>query len=63
MSRLVRPRALRGRLATALELLVYVATGDRWWLFPFALVLLAASALLAVVQVLEYVAPFLYTVF
>ncbi len=40
----------------------FIATG-RWWLVPMVGVLLLGSALMGVVQVIEYAAPFVYTIF
>ena len=62
MNAIIRPRR-SGRIATALELISLLTANGRWWLLPFLFVLFATSVLLVVVQVLEYAAPFLYTVF
>ncbi len=40
-----------------------VIASGRWFLVPMVVVLALAGVLLLVVQVLEYVAPFVYTVF
>ena len=40
----------------------FVATG-RWWLVPMVGALLLGSVLMGVVQVVEYAAPFVYTIF
>ncbi len=40
----------------------FVATG-RWWLLPMVGVLLLGSVVMGVVQVIEYAAPFVYTIF
>jgi hypothetical protein len=50
-------------VATAAELVVGLAGGKRFWLAPMAVVLLLAAVLLGVVHAVEYVAPFVYTVF
>jgi hypothetical protein len=69
----VNPRPLagiarRGALArahggTVRELYQLLASGGRWWLVPMLVVLAVTSALLVVVAAIEYVAPFVYTVF
>ncbi len=40
----------------------FVATG-RWWLVPMVGVLLLGGVVMGVVQVVEYAAPFVYTIF
>ena len=40
----------------------FLATG-RWWLLPMVGVLLLGSVVMGVVQVIEYAAPFVYTIF
>ena len=52
-----------GRLAAIVELARLLARGRRLWLLPLVGVLLVTAVLLAIVQVVEYVAPFVYTVF
>ena len=54
---------LATRFSTVGELFVMVMGGSRLWLLPMFVVFALAAVLLAVVQVLEYVAPFVYTVF
>ena len=51
------------RLGTAGELFQFLARNGRWWLIPLVMILGATSVLLTVVQVIEYVAPFVYTIF
>lgn len=70
MSALDRPsylarKARRAQLAiaTLTELVRVVIASGRWFLVPMVVVLALAGVLLLVVQVLEYVAPFVYTVF
>ena len=48
---------------TIAELLRVVVSSGRWFLVPLIVVLVLAALLLAVVHALEYVAPFVYTVF
>jgi len=40
----------------------FISTG-RWWLLPMVGVLLLGGVLIGVVQVVEYAAPFVYTIF
>lgn len=59
-----RPRRRRAsRLSTVGQLFgALVATG-RWWLTPLVVVLLVVAVVLVVVQVAQYAAPFVYTLF
>lgn len=50
-------------LETLRELFAMLRATGRWWLTPIVVVLLGAAALLVLVQAVEYVAPFVYTVF
>lgn len=50
------------RAGTLLELAGFLLRNGRWWLLPLVAILLLAGVLLGVVQALEYVAPFVYTV-
>jgi len=45
------------------ELAALLWQSGRWWLLPMSVVLVGAAVLLVVVQAVEYVAPFVYTVF
>jgi hypothetical protein len=56
-------RASSGRVATLLELARCLVGGGRWWLLPFVVVMGLTSVLMVVVQVIEYFAPFVYTLF
>lgn len=58
-----RARGVRLGAATLVELARALVASGRWFLVPLIAVLVLAGALLVVVQVLEYVAPFVYTVF
>lgn len=49
--------------STIAELFRVVVASGRWFLVPLIAVLVLAALLLVAVQVLEYVAPFVYTVF
>ena len=51
------------KVATVIELGQALASGGRWWMIPMLAVLALAGALLTVVAALEYVAPFVYTIF
>ena len=48
---------------TAVELVVGIARGPRWWLLPFVFVLGVTALALLFVTAFEYAAPFVYTVF
>ncbi|MCB9788519.1 MAG: hypothetical protein H6744_17695 [Deltaproteobacteria bacterium] len=56
-------RRARSRAATVAELAAMITRGGRWWLLPMLAVLLLSGVVLAVVQVLQYAAPFVYTIF
>jgi hypothetical protein len=51
------------RLGTFGELLCMLSRSGRWWMLPFVAVLAVTAILLVVVQVIEYAAPFIYTIF
>lgn len=51
------------RFSTFGELLRMLVGNGRWWLVPFVGILAVTAALLVVVQVIEYAAPFIYTIF
>ena len=53
----------RMNLGTLGELARMFWQSGRWWLLPMSIVLAGAAVLLVVVQAVEYVAPFVYTVF
>lgn len=50
-------------LETLRELFSMLGATSRWWLAPIVVVMLGAAVLLVLVQAVEYVAPFVYTVF
>lgn len=64
MTQVLPRRSRRGsRLRTARQLLsVFRGTG-RWWLTPLVVVLLVVALALVVIQVAQYAAPFVYTLF
>jgi hypothetical protein len=53
----------RRRLSAVGSLFVHMKRTGRWWLAPMVVIFLAAALILAVVQVVEYAAPFVYTLF
>jgi hypothetical protein len=55
-----RPTARPGTLR---ELYGGLAESGRWWLIPMVVVLGLTAVLLVVVSAVEYVAPFVYTIF
>ncbi len=55
-----RVEAMLMGMGTAGELLALLARGGRWWMLPLVIVLLLLGAVLVVLQMLEYVAPFVY---
>jgi|GEM_PF-1073355 len=54
---------LRRRVAAISGLFGQLRRTGRWWLVPMVVIFLAAAAVLVVVQVIEYAAPFVYTLF
>ena len=54
---------LRTGAGTVGELLHMLAASGRWWMVPMVAVLGLAALLLLAVAAIEYVAPFVYTVF
>ncbi len=55
-----RLEAMLMGMGTAGELLALLARGGRWWMLPLVIVLLLLGAVLVVLQMFEYVAPFVY---
>ena len=51
------------RLGILGELLGFIASSDRWWLLPLALLLGIIGLGLVLLQAFEYIAPFVYVVF
>ena len=58
-----RHRGLRARLSTLRDLTHHFAGTRRWWLFPMMVIFMASAALLVILQIIEYAAPFVYTLF
>jgi hypothetical protein len=55
--------AIRGWFGVAIGLIRMFHENGRWWLIPFVFVLFGAALLLAGIQAIEYVAPFVYSIF
>ena len=58
-----RTQAIAESTSTIKELVLLIRESGRWWLLPMLVVLLASALLLVVVHAVEYVAPFVYTIF
>lgn len=58
-------RAIRVRagLGTVGELYRTLVDNGRWWMFPMIAILGLTSLLLIAIAAVEYVAPFVYTIF
>ncbi len=56
-------RRRASRLSTIGQLLAALVATGRWWLTPLVIVLLVVAVVLVVVQVVQYAAPFVYTLF
>lgn len=63
LRRLGRLERIVMRLSVVAELCRSFVRSGRFWLVPMVVVFVLAGLLLGVVQVLEYVAPFVYTMF
>ena len=61
--RMGRLRRLALRFSVLGELFAALTRNGRLWLVPMLVVFLLAGIVLGVVQVVEYVAPFVYTMF
>ena len=57
-----RARPIR-RTSIFLELCRALIASGRWWMVPMVVVLALSALLLAAVAAVEYVAPFVYTIF
>lgn len=53
----------RGRLGAIVELISHLNLSGNTYLIPLVLGLLGAGVMLAAISLVEYVAPFVYTVF
>jgi hypothetical protein len=56
-------RAARSRITALRDLATLFGQSRRLFLLPLAIVMTATGVLLAAVQVIEYVAPFVYSLF
>lgn len=56
-------RSVRTRAGTIKELAQFFRQTGRWWLFPMVAIFLLSAVILAIVHVVEYAAPFVYTIF
>jgi hypothetical protein len=54
---------IRHKMRTLRALSSFFISTGRWWLLPMVGVLLLGGTLIGVVQVVEYAAPFVYTIF
>lgn len=50
-------------VATLVELCRALTANGRWWMVPMVIVLGLTSVLLIAITAIEYVAPFVYTIF
>ena len=63
MKRRSRLKQLRSRFTTVRALIAHFLHGQRFFMIPLLLVLLAAGLLLVVTGGLSYIAPFVYALF
>lgn len=56
-------RRARARLSTLRDLARHFSGTGRWWLMPMVAIFLVAAGLLVVIGIIEYAAPFVYTLF
>jgi hypothetical protein len=63
MSFAQRIKGIGTRFRTARELMGLLRQTGRWWLVPMVTIFFFAAGLLVAVQVIEYAAPFVYTIF
>ncbi len=59
----VRRGSRVARTSVFLELCRALISSGRWWLVPMVAVLAVCALLLSAVAAIEYVAPFVYTIF
>ena len=53
----------KSNVGTFFELCRYLVASGRWWMVPMIVVLGLTSLLLIAITAIEYVAPFVYTIF
>jgi len=58
-----RRLGLGARLSTLRELMRHFAGTGRWWLVPMMTIFMLSAALLVIISIVEYAAPFVYTLF
>lgn len=58
-----RTARMRAGAGTVLELYRTLVDNGRWWMFPMIAILGFTSLLLVAIAAIEYVAPFVYTIF
>jgi hypothetical protein len=58
-----RKRSKVSRISVFVELTQTLISSGRWWLVPMVAVLALSAVLLGAVAAIEYVAPFVYTIF
>jgi len=58
-----RARGLHARMSTLVELARHFSGTRRFFLLPMIIVFLLAAVALVVIQIVEYAAPFVYTLF
>ncbi|MFT7582574.1 MAG: hypothetical protein ACI9MR_004256 [Myxococcota bacterium] len=54
---------LKGRFRTVGQLSRMFAGTGRWWLVPMVAVFVISAVILAVISVVQYAAPFVYSIF
>ncbi len=59
----IAARARSSRIGTLREIYTALIESGRWWLIPMVVILGMAALLLIAVAAVEYVAPFVYTIF
>ena len=59
----LRQHARVSRSSIFLELCRALIASGRWWMVPMVVALALSALLLAAVAAIEYVAPFVYTIF
>ena len=63
MPRILLLRGVADRFATIGELLAMLSANGRWWTIPAVMLVVMLGLVLAGLQAIPYVAPFVYTVF
>jgi hypothetical protein len=56
-------KSRNSKLSTFREMLVYFSSGKRWWMAPLVLLLGIIGLVLAILQSIPAVAPFIYVAF